>query len=348
MSLILDKNATLARYEDFRDIYTNLAIAVQQALGVFLKKEKIEVFDIAYRVKSFEAFWEKIERKDYRRPFSQIEDICGLRIVCYYPFDLERISRIITKEFNIRYSEDKSTLLEPDRFGYRSVHYIVVLKEGWLDAPQYRGLGNLKVEIQVRTILMHAWANLSHQLSYKKKEDVPDQFKRKIYQLSALFEIADQQFGQLQQEKIHLQKRLSRRTTKKSRFDTSQPMNVDTLQAFLDFYYPDRIKSIGTGRVLEGFMRARITFADLVNAYERTKAILPTVERDVFEKHLSTLQEMYPKRKSGKWWSQEGIADVPLLLANDRYWKLEQPHIPRDQVSQLKQGRDLLKEVEKR
>ena len=63
--------------------------------------------------------------------------------------------------------------LEPDRFGYRSRHFIVSVNREWLKAPNYRGLSGLKAEIQVRTILMHAWADVEYKLAYKKRNMFP-------------------------------------------------------------------------------------------------------------------------------------------------------------------------------
>lgn len=101
-------------------------------------------------------------------------------------------------------SEDKVDNLEPDKFGYRSHHFVVTLRHEWLNVPNYRGLEGIKAEIQVRTILMHAWADISHKLSYKKKEHIPELFQRNLFQLSALFEIADDRFEMLRAERENI------------------------------------------------------------------------------------------------------------------------------------------------
>jgi putative GTP pyrophosphokinase len=49
-----------------------------------------------------------------------MEDICGLRIICYYPSDLEKVSPIIKSEYDVKESVDKADLMEPDRFGTKS------------------------------------------------------------------------------------------------------------------------------------------------------------------------------------------------------------------------------------
>lgn len=309
----LDKEVLKKKYIEFSPKYDRLATNLKQAFESFLKETGIDVVDVTYRIKTFESFWEKIQRKGYKDAFQEIEDICGLRIISFYPSDLEKISKIINNEFNIKESVDKADLLEPDKFGYRSLHFILTLKDNWLQAPNYRGLGGLKAEVQVRTILMHAWADIEHKLAYKKKEDVPNQFKRKLYQLSALFEIADEQFDVLRKNKEEYRQHLLSEEAKESgRFDVNQPMNLDSLQAFLDFYFPDREKSDENTRgLLDEIMVYGVSMRELVEAYESLKDILPAIEKKIF------LEEVENSK-----WAQVGIVRTMLEFTNDSYWEV--------------------------
>lgn len=89
---------------------------------------------------------------------------------------------------------DKGNLLSENEFGYRSVHYVVSLSEQRTNLPEWRNLANLKFEIQIRTVLQHAWASISHTLQYKHENDVPTTLKRQLFRLAGLFEIADEEF----------------------------------------------------------------------------------------------------------------------------------------------------------
>lgn len=60
--------------------------------------------------------------------------------------------------------------------------------------PLFRDCDGLKVEEQLRTILMHVLAAISHKLLYKRENDAPNVLKRKLNRLSALIELADEQF----------------------------------------------------------------------------------------------------------------------------------------------------------
>lgn len=260
-----------------------------------LDDNEIEYLSVNCRIKEFESFFEKIDRKKYNHPFEDTNDICGLRIICYYPSDLDKIAQIINDEFNVIESIDKGVLLDPDRFGYISLHFVVKIRDEWTITPQYKDLNNLKVEIQVRTILMHAWADIEHKFAYKKKEHVPNQFKRELYRLSALFEIADQKFDSLRKHKNRFSEELYSSAMETKRFDVNQDLNLDTLQAFLDYYFPDRDKDRSyTVTLLDEFLRFneenknQITFELLVETHDKMMDALPKLEEEF-------LKECYEK-----------------------------------------------------
>jgi putative GTP pyrophosphokinase len=176
------------QYSKAKHNYEKLGVNLVQALELFLKERDINVLSINYRVKDDLSFVEKIDRKHYANPFDEIEDICGIRIICYYQSDVEKISEVLRQEFMVIENQDKETLLKADQFGYRSTHFIVKIKKEWNKAPNYRGLENLKAEIQIRTVLMHAWAEIEHKLVYKNANQVPSQFRRKLSRISAKLE----------------------------------------------------------------------------------------------------------------------------------------------------------------
>ncbi|RZB28679.1 MAG: hypothetical protein AEth_01939 [Candidatus Argoarchaeum ethanivorans] len=193
---MIDEDILFSEYNKIIPRYIDLGRSLQQAFQTLLYSANLDVHLIDSRPKSFESFIDKIKRKGYKDPFQETEDICGVRIVCFYQSDMEKISQLIHSEFDVKEYSNKAVSSELDKFGYRSDHFILTIKKDWLKAPNYRGLDGLKAEVQVRTILMHAWANLSHELAFKK-EDLPDEYMRILYRLSALFEMADDQFDHL-------------------------------------------------------------------------------------------------------------------------------------------------------
>ena len=321
----IDKEVLKNEYDKKYLKYKRLANNIKQVIETFLLDGEIEVLNVNCRIKSFSSFCDKIERKGYKRPFKEIEDICGVRIVCYYTSDLEKIAQIINEEFDVLETIDKSSILEPDRFGYRSFHYILALKKDWLKTPNYRGLGDLKVELQVRTILMHAWAGIEHKLAYKKTEHIPDQFKRKLYQLSALFEVADDQFESLRNEKDKYKDQvISEEVKRTGKFEINQHMNLDSLQAFLEFYFPEREKSLEyTIDLLDEIIKYNVSFAELVSGFEKVKDVLPAIETEVFEYEKGECEE-------DNKWAQVGAVRQILELTNDRYWIDREKEMPED------------------
>ena len=90
--------------------YHKLGDEVTKSIKQLLNDAKIEYYDVNFRIKSFKSFEEKIERKNYQSPFEQIFDICGIRIICFYLSDIEKINEIIRSEFNIKEDLDKNRI----------------------------------------------------------------------------------------------------------------------------------------------------------------------------------------------------------------------------------------------
>jgi hypothetical protein len=62
----------------------------------------------------------------------------------------------------------------------------------------------LRAEIQVRTALQHAWSAVNHKLDYKSPTEVPRELRRRLFRLSALFELADEQFSELRDARARI------------------------------------------------------------------------------------------------------------------------------------------------
>ncbi|MCY1691163.1 hypothetical protein OVA29_11120 [Exiguobacterium sp. SL14] len=92
----------------------------------------------------------------------------------------EKRRRIIENEFAIDrdQSVDKSTLLDTTEFGYLSVHFVASLSEQRLALSEYGRFKDYTAEIQIRSILQHAWAEIEHDLGYKNPNSVPAEVKR--------------------------------------------------------------------------------------------------------------------------------------------------------------------------
>lgn len=215
-----------SRYDAFR-------ARLQDLIRTMIESAGIDVIQIEARTKRVDSFTEKINRKgaSYSDPMTEVTDLVGLRVITYYSEDVSIVGDLIGQEFSVddRFSIDKSTSLEPDRFGYSSVHYVVRLSETRRDLPEWKTFAKLAAEIQVRTALQHAWAAVSHKLDYKSAEVIPPNIRRRLFRLSAMFEVADEQLSQLRLESEETHKRYAMELRKG---DLDIPLDSSSLSAY--------------------------------------------------------------------------------------------------------------------
>ena len=234
-----DKNSLKIEYEKRVPLYKQLAEEMEFILDKEIKRRDIKIHMLKSRIKEFDSFYRKIKVKECRNPFEGMEDICGVRIVCLYPSDLERIGKMIEDLFLVRETSRKVGEIPSNQFDYSATHYIVTLKSEHMKGPRYDDIRNLKCEIQVRTILTDAWASVSHHLFYKKDIDVPSDLKRDFYALMGLFYVADTHFELLKNRKEKMIEQLQE-SIEAQKFKLEQELNLETLKAYLEWKFPDR------------------------------------------------------------------------------------------------------------
>ncbi len=154
------------------------------------------------RVKGFEAFYRKLLEKNVERsvgnPFEDITDLVGIRVVVPFLEDVQTIECLVKKKFDVLEVENKSRSLSIREFGYDSTHITVEVPQDILDEA---GLEDVLVcEIQIRTILQDAWAEVEHELVYKSgidsdKVEIP--IRRKLIALNATLSLADTTFQEI-------------------------------------------------------------------------------------------------------------------------------------------------------
>lgn len=191
----------VAAYQRQMPAYRQLGQVVTELLTDVLQGIPIQV--ITFRVKDPEHLCEKLTRpgKQYGH-FTDVTDLLGLRVITYFEDDVDRVVARIDREFEVDpvRSEDKRKLLDPDRFGYASVHKICQLPAAKLAQPEYVNFDGLRLEIQIRSILQHAWAEMEHDLGYKAILGVPGPLRRRFSVLAGLLELADQEFMRLRND----------------------------------------------------------------------------------------------------------------------------------------------------
>lgn len=187
-------------YYDNIDNYKQLDDIVEKKLNDALDRADIHTMQIAHRVKTADSVSGKLARKpDKYATASDLTDIVGYRIICYFTDQIDMISSIVEDLFVIDRDNyvDKSKMLKPNAFGYLSVHYICSLKP----SDEYPdSLTKIRFEIQIRTVLQHTWAEIEHDLGYKNEFGVPHHVRREFSQMASLLEVADAGFGRIKRE----------------------------------------------------------------------------------------------------------------------------------------------------
>jgi len=199
-----DDGSWASKYRAGFGAYDSCAAKLKSLLLDLLEDAQIDVVALESRAKAPESLERKVEekRETYENPLLDVTDLIGVRVIAYYLEDVDKICEIIRREFVVdaENSSDKLDGLEPDRFGYRSVHFVMSLNEPRASLAEWAVFEGKKAEIQVRTATQHAWAAVEHKLNYKRASEAPRKLRRKLMRLSALFELADEQFSVVKDE----------------------------------------------------------------------------------------------------------------------------------------------------
>ena len=222
-------------------IYNSLEQVTNGLLSTLISNKSIEIHSITSRVKSESSLVGKITRtgKNYK-DLSEITDVVGIRITTYFSDHVDLISEVITNEFQVDKdnSIDKRQAISPDRFGYMSLHMVVEHSTKRTKLPEYKTFKGIKFEIQIRTILQHAWAEIEHDIGYKSKAQVPHALRRRFSRLSGLLELADEEFFAIRNEIEGYKSSLESNITENP---SSVLLDLDSLESFVNTN-PDVIK----------------------------------------------------------------------------------------------------------
>lgn len=195
------KAASIAAYIPMRPRYETFGETLRNLLRMCLAEEAVHTIEA--RAKTIDSFGDKAasaadaspDTPKYSEPLKQITDLCGVRIIAYFPDALKSIESVIAEEFIVIERSDKSTAFERSgKLGYQSIHFLVRLRPEREVLREYRPLAGLVAEIQLRTILQHAWAEIEHDIQYKAPDEIPTEIRRRFAALAGLIEIADREF----------------------------------------------------------------------------------------------------------------------------------------------------------
>lgn len=208
-SLDFDREARAFRkyYDSNRQRFDAARNAYVSLITACLKQgDSNAVSKIEARVKDKEECIKKFERK-YRgqleadeQPYeisNFISDLIGVRIICLYEDRIATVAQLLTQSFKLIEVTDKIAAIESteDSFGYKGLHLDLALPDELTTQPKYLAVADYHCEVQIRSLIQDAWSVLDHEIKYKKS--IPNELKRRINVLSALFELADREFKEI-------------------------------------------------------------------------------------------------------------------------------------------------------
>jgi len=196
------KQKILQEFDERHTLLDRFKKKIETILIELLQEKKILIHQITCRVKDKISLEKKIDKKEGKyKALIEITDIVGLRVITYLESDVDKVAKIIENEFLIdkENSIDKRKL-KSDQFGYRSLHYVVSLDKARSQITENKVFNSFKAEIQIRSILQHAWAEIEHDLGYKGQSSIPDEYVRNFNRLAALLETADKEFDRLKHD----------------------------------------------------------------------------------------------------------------------------------------------------
>lgn len=211
-----------------------LKIVIEDVLRV----DHCQFLFIEGRVKSSTSLEQKLKRRQGKSRFNSVtdvQDLVGMRVVTYVYDDIKRIEEVISKNFVAEKLEVEERL-GTDKVGYRSDHWLISFSDERLRLPEYKDFIGFKAELQIRTVVQHAWAQIGHNQLYKATAVLPDRIKRDFGLLSGLLEIADNEFARISTEISRYESEIKSQT---EAGNLEYPIDTVSLREFFDGHFKD-------------------------------------------------------------------------------------------------------------
>ena len=193
----------LAQYDSLLPVYTQMADIIPEKLKGFFDEAGIIVAAVEHRVKARESLAGKLRLKGGKyRDIFDITDLVGIRVITFYIDDVDKVASVLERLFEIDWenSIDKRKAHEIDSFGYLSLHYICSIPESAYTDPEHPEVNKIRFEVQMRTVLQHAWANMNHDTGYKTGVEIPKVYMRDMSRLAGMLELVDDEFSRIRRE----------------------------------------------------------------------------------------------------------------------------------------------------
>ncbi|WP_246819295.1 GTP pyrophosphokinase family protein [Corynebacterium sp. HMSC04H06] len=190
------------RYHDWNRQHPHAAADFHSAIEELLNDAGVIFDHVSARVKSWSSFKAKAKKRNsdgdpvYPHPWEDIHDLVGVRVTVFHSTAIPQAIDVLSESFEVLRSVDKAAQTRiSGGFGYGSHHLVLQVTDAIEELGAYRGF---TFEVQVRTVLQHAWAEFEHDIRYKQGPNPPSPQVDRLFTLAAgLIELADQQFDEI-------------------------------------------------------------------------------------------------------------------------------------------------------
>lgn len=191
----------LASYSARFDEFERAAIEVQRILHDLTKAVGVPIHAVTARAKKPSSLRGKLRRKKYDNPVREVTDLVAARVITFFGRDIDRVEQQLHTVLDVseRKSRDARRELAEDQFGYRSVHLIARLRPESVTTKSE--IKRRWFEIQIRSILDHAWSEIEHEAVYKSRIDFPATTRRKFKAVAASLEVLEDALAALDAER---------------------------------------------------------------------------------------------------------------------------------------------------
>ncbi len=292
---IENKQVLQARYVKNLKKYSNILNILTKKIEVILSNSSSNA-QVKGRVKGFDAFYRKIllrSRKNIiESPFDYITDIIGMRIVVPFIEDLKNVERHMVENFDVVETEYKSQNLGIREFGYDSIHFLINLPSETAKKAHFNE--ELKIEIQLRTILQDAWAEVEHELIYKTSIDkIEKNLRRKMLAINATLSLADTTFQEIRDFQKRRYREIQARHTKLMEKVSTIPEKMGKRKKIIELsdHNPDLYKT----EIPHGETKLESTLAESHNIDDSLNETLVDAMTAHIENRLDDAVELYTK-----------------------------------------------------
>jgi putative GTP pyrophosphokinase len=185
-------------FEKHRNLLDSSRESLCHDLAAALNQAGIKFNSLSSRSKVSESLRQKLARPDKTyESLWDVTDLIGLRVTTFFEDSIADVAKVIENRFSVDFRNTQDRLNHQDfkTFGYRSLHYVCRLNQAGSELPS-----NFRFEIQVRTILQHAWAQIEHDMGYKASDSTPDKIRRRFSRIAGLLELADEEFVSIRRD----------------------------------------------------------------------------------------------------------------------------------------------------